>query len=395
MIVKSVSSHSIEDEIELLKVSDTGKKIMMPKSEIKIFKIINIPVKLAFILKQELLARGGDFALPENIFNFNYNDNVNGILIGSKSMYRRIIEKLSSQSFKLLRNLADELNNLIFNLPNNFWLCRNKKLLLDKTLVMGILNVTPDSFFDGGRYFNLENAKKRIETMVKEKADIIDVGGESTRPGAEKISIAEEIKRVVPAIEWIKNNFDIPISIDTYKSDVAEAALDAGADIVNDISGLTFEKNIAKAVAKRNAGLVIMHIKGTPSNMQNNPEYENVIEDIYNYFIKQTNFALSNNILREQIAIDPGIGFGKNLEHNLQIIKRLDEFLDFKYPIMIGASNKTLINKLLGLDMAERLTPTAAINVFAVLKGAKIIRVHSVKENYDAVRMIEGILNVN
>jgi len=271
--------------------------------------------------------------------------------------------------------------------------CRNRKINIDKMLIMAILNITPDSFYDGGKYYNnFDKIKKRIEEIINEKADIIDIGAESTRPGSKKISANEEIDRIIPVVEWLKKNYDIPVSIDTYKSEVAEICLKAGCEIINDISGLRFDDKMAQIISKYNAGVVIMHIQGIPETMQLNPQYNNVINEIYDYFKTQINYAKSNNIKEEHIVIDPGIGFGKNLQHNLTILNYLDKFTEFNLPILIGASNKSLIAHLFDLPINERLSATIAINIVALFKGANIIRVHNVKENYYAIRMAEEIL---
>ncbi|HOK40079.1 MAG TPA: dihydropteroate synthase [bacterium] len=274
-----------------------------------------------------------------------------------------------------------------------YWQCRNRKINIDKMLIMAILNITPDSFYDGGKHYNnFDKIKKRTEEIINEKADIIDIGGESTRPGSKKISANEEIDRIIPVVEWLKKNYDIPVSIDTYKSEVAEVCLKAGCEIINDISGLRFDVKMAQIISKYNAGVVIMHIQGTPETMQLNPHYNNVINEIYDYFKKQIIYAKSNNIKEEQIVIDPGIGFGKNLQHNLTILNYLDKFTEFNLPILIGASNKSLIAHLFDLPINERLSATIAINIVSLFKGANIIRVHNVKENYYAIRMAEEIL---
>ncbi|MDI6641182.1 MAG: dihydropteroate synthase, partial [Elusimicrobiota bacterium] len=200
--------------------------------------------------------------------------------------------------------------------------------LLDskKTLIMGILNVTPDSFYDGGEYTAVNNALKHVEKMVKDGADIIDVGGESTRPGSEPITLQEELKRVIPVIVEIAKRFSVPISVDTYKSEVAKAALDSGATMVNDISGLNFDNKMVDVVSGKKVHVIIMHIKGTPKNMQDNPQYENVVKEIKEFFQTQIEYALKHGVKKEQIFIDPGIGFGKTTEHNLQILRNIQEF---------------------------------------------------------------------
>ncbi len=265
-----------------------------------------------------------------------------------------------------------------------------------KTYVMGILNVTPDSFYDGGRYVSMDVAMRRVERMISEGADIIDVGGESTRPGADPVPLETELERVVPVVKAIRDRFpDILISVDTYKSAVARQALEAGADIVNDISGLQFDPEMARVAAEFGSYVVIMHIKGTPKDMQVNPEYGDVIAEITDYFHRQIDYGVRNGIERGKIILDPGIGFGKKLWHNLRILNEIERFRDeFELPILIGASRKSMIGMVLGnVPPEQRLEGTIAISAYCAMKGVDIVRVHDVKPNVMAVRMVEAIKN--
>ena len=256
--------------------------------------------------------------------------------------------------------------------------------LSSRTYVMGVLNVTPDSFSDGGKYLNKDQAVAHALQMVVDGADIVDVGGESTRPkgpygeGAEEVSVDEEIRRVVPVIEELSSRSDVLISIDTYKAVVAEAALKAGAAIVNDISGLNNDSAMAQVVASHEAVLVAMHIKGTPKTMQQNPAYENVVDEVKESLSRSVKKARGAGI--EHILIDPGIGFGKKLEHNLSLIKNLHRLADLHCPIVIGPSRKAFIGMLLNLPVDQRLEGTAAAAAASIFHGANILRVHDVKE---------------
>ncbi len=250
-----------------------------------------------------------------------------------------------------------------------------------KTYLMGILNVTPDSFSDGGQYFDRTLAIKRAHKMVEEGADIIDIGGESTSPGSEPVPLQEEIARTIPVIEEISKKIKVPVSIDTYKAEVAKRALDAGASIVNDMSGLRFDPEMPKVVSRYKVPVVIMHIKGTPKNMQANPIYEALIPEIMDYLRESIRLAVESGIAEDKIIIDPGIGFGKTFDHNLEIIKNLHEFKYLEKPILIGPSKKAFIGKILGDAPApERLEGTAAVVAISILNGANIVRVHDVKE---------------
>jgi len=246
---------------------------------------------------------------------------------------------------------------------------------------MGILNVTPDSFSDGGRHFDKASAIRRAYEMVEEGADIIDVGGESTRPGSEPVPLQEEIDRTIPVIEEISKKIKVPVSIDTYKAEVARRALDAGASIVNDISGLRFDPEMPKVVSQYKVPVVIMHIKGTPNDMQANPIYEALIPEIMDYFRESIRLAVESGITEDKIIIDPGIGFGKTFDHNLEIIKNLREFTLLEKPLLVGVSRKAFIGKILGdAPVSERLEGSEAAAAISILNGANIIRVHDVKE---------------
>ncbi|HDH06481.1 MAG TPA: dihydropteroate synthase [Nitrospirae bacterium] len=261
-----------------------------------------------------------------------------------------------------------------------------------RTYVMGILNVTPDSFSDGGAYFNKDSAVEQALRMQDEGADIIDVGGESTRPGAGKISVKEEINRVVPVIEALAGKVKVPISIDTYKAGVAEAAIQAGASIINDISGLRFDPEMPEIAAGNKVPVVIMHIKGAPKNMQKNPVYKALIPEIIDYLHEGIRIAGDAGIPDNMIIIDPGIGFGKTVGHNLEIIKRLNEFTGFEKPVLLGHSRKSFIGRALGdIPVSERLEGTAAAAAIGIFNGANIIRVHDVKEMAGVAKIADGI----
>ena len=269
----------------------------------------------------------------------------------------------------------------------------------ERALIMGILNVTPDSFSDGGQFFSLDAALAEAEKMISEGADIIDVGGESTRPGGEPVSFDEEIKRVVPVIEALSRRFDTPLSVDTTKSEVARAALDAGAAVVNDVSALRFDFYIADAVARAGAGLVLMHSRGTPATMHRLPPVAEIMEEVVSSLRASVRMAERRGVKHESIVIDPGIGFGKSQEQNLELIARLDELIAAfpDYPLLIGTSRKSFIGRILAdssgtpAPASERLYGTLATIAISVLKGAHIVRVHDVKATRDAVRIADLI----
>jgi len=264
----------------------------------------------------------------------------------------------------------------------------------ERTLVMGILNVTPDSFSDGGKFLSLDRALAHAERMIAEGADLIDVGGESTRPGSEFVSEQQEIDRVIPVIERLSSNSSIPISIDTTKSTVARAALNAGAEIVNDISGLRFDSAIADEAARTGAGLVLMHSRGTPKDMQQLPPVSNIISEVVDGLRESVRIANQHGVANENIAIDPGIGFGKTVEQNIELIAKLDQIARqlAMFPFMIGTSRKAFIGRLLGgVPAGQRLGGSLATVVASVLNGAQMVRVHDVKETVAVVRLADAI----
>ena len=256
----------------------------------------------------------------------------------------------------------------------NNWLVKSEK----PYLIMGILNVTPDSFSDGGQFLKVENAFIHSVKMIEEGADIIDIGGESTKPFADPVSTDEELSRVIPVIEKIRSEYDILISIDTTKSKVAEEAITAGANIINDVSAMEIDENMLQVAKNYNSPIVMMHMKGIPKNMQNNPTYDHLITEIKDYLSLRVKCAINAGIDKKNIIIDPGIGFGKSVEHNFEIINNLDSFVDLGFPVLLGASRKSFIGLTLDVEEKDRLEGSIAANVIGLQKGAKIFRVHDV-----------------
>jgi len=265
-------------------------------------------------------------------------------------------------------------------------------LKLNRTYIVGVLNVTPDSFSDGNRFYKLSESIPHALEMIEHGADIIDIGGESTRPGAQPLPLEVEFKRVIPVIEnLVRIRPDIIISIDTYKAKVAEAAIKAGARMVNDISGLGFDPEMVNVVARYQMPLILMHIKGTPQMMQVNPAYKNLRQEIFDYFRKRINYAVKKGIKRSQIIIDPGLGFGKRLEDNYKILGWLEKLHKLGQPIMLGPSRKSFIGKALNLPTEDRLEGTAAVVAYAVSKDVQFVRVHDVREMKRVVTILETI----
>jgi len=261
----------------------------------------------------------------------------------------------------------------------------------ERTLVMGVVNVTPDSFSDGGEAFELYDAVEMALKFVEEGADILDVGGESTRPGSEPVALEEELARVIPVIEALSAKTDIPVSIDTCKAEVARRAIAAGASIVNDISGGNFDHQMPQLVADTGAGVVLMHIKGTPRNMQENPHYHDLMGELKEYFEKSVSRFEEAGVARERILVDPGIGFGKNLDHNLELIRRIGEFQGIAAGVLFGPSRKSFIGSLTGKPVKERLAGTLAAVTAGALFGADIVRVHDVGPVVEALKVADSL----
>ena len=287
------------------------------------------------------------------------------------------------------------------SLADQQWVCGERRLdVFERVHIMGILNVTPDSFSDGGEHFSQSLAIERALRMADEGADIIDIGGESTRPGAEQVPVEEEIKRVIPIVASLSKDMRAAISIDTTKAAVAAAALEAGAVIVNDVSAMRFDSNMTKVVKESGAGVVLMHMLGTPRTMQRDPHYEDVVAEVSESLHRWADEAGENGIARESIAIDPGIGFGKTVQHNLRLLKDLavlsapkstDSRESFRYPLVVGPSRKSFIGATLDVEVGDRVEGTAATVAWSVARGAQVVRVHDVKQMARVVRMTEAI----
>ncbi len=272
------------------------------------------------------------------------------------------------------------------------WQLSRRALSLKRPLIMGILNVTPDSFSDGGRFFSLDAAVERAQEMEREGADIIDIGGESTRPNAPAVGLAQELDRVVPVIEALSRRIQVPISIDTYKAEVARAACAAGAEIVNDVTGLMFDPDMARVTAEADAGVVVMHTRGMPDTMQADTGYEDLFSEVKRYLEQSVTLARQAGIADARIVVDPGLGFGKSVEGNLELIKRLAEFRELGFPVLVGPSRKSFVGAVTGRGGGERIFGTAAAVAMSVAHGASIIRVHDVAAMKDVAVMSRALM---
>lgn len=358
-------------------------------------KISGVKMPAANILKQEMLAAGGEAAVHRGVIDGSVKVS-DVVIMGNVKQVLRVSRKLKDQPFGLKR-IASELEEYCQSIAEPkplTWLCRGRCLdFVNGPLVMGILNVTPDSFSDGGRFADLQAAIERGLEMAEQGADIIDVGGESTRPGAEPVSEDVELNRILPVVEALAAKLKVPISIDTYKSSIAQRALEAGAHIVNDISGLSFDPELGRVAAEHRAGLVLMHIQGTPRHMQEKPEYEDVVREVGLSLAKSMEKAVESGVDMGGVALDPGIGFGKNLEHNLKLLNNLKTLRALGRPIIVGASRKSFIGKLGAGDSPEDRQPgSLAAAVVAALMGASVIRVHDVAETRQSLAVAKGIV---
>ncbi len=275
--------------------------------------------------------------------------------------------------------------------PSHLFLCGNYQLDLSKPRVMGIVNVTPDSFSDGGKYDTTEKAVKHGLQLVAEGADILDIGGESTRPGATPVSLQDELARVVPVIEQLSKVAGVPLSIDTYKPEVMRAAIVAGADIVNDVRALQ-EPGALEIVAASRAGVCLMHMQGMPQNMQADPQYEDVVQEVNDFLQQRLSAAQAAGIAAERVVLDPGFGFGKKTEHNLQLLRQLDKTMAIGRPLLVGLSRKSVLGQITGGDVYVRLHASLAASVISAMKGARIVRVHDVKATVDALKVVAAVL---
>jgi dihydropteroate synthase len=364
------------------------------KSEIIPVMARGIKQSVAVIIKQEMISSKGDAAVHREAITAGV-EKTDVVLLGTVSVYEDFIRKARAQGYPTLSALADEVESIIVRGTKEIGIMkfRGKTLTMDKPRIMGIVNITPDSFYDGGRYNGTDEALTRCREIIEQGADIVDIGGESTRPGAEPVSLERELERVIPVIEKAAKEFDTIVSVDTYKAAVAEEALRAGAHIVNDISGLGYDPEMPDTIARYQSGAVIMHIKGTPKDMQKDPVYEDIIGEMNEYFTERVALAKKHGIPESGLMIDPGIGFGKKLEHNIAILANLESFKIHGLPIAVGASRKSMVGMLIDREPELRLWGTMGVHVFAYYNGVNIIRVHDVKEHYDMLSIIDKMKN--
>ena len=391
-MILRITPDALQNELRQIGAHQASFGIFGQRSVIEPLKLFAVRTPAANVLKQEMLSAGADCAV--HCHTIDCKEALSDVvLLGTRKHYYELLRKLKPMTFLGLPELAAELAAFLGQPAPVTQLADGRMLRYERMLIMGILNATPDSFFAASRMNALDNALERAAVMLEDGADILDIGGESTRPGAEPVSAEEEQQRVVPIIEAIKKRFpQTVISVDTYRASTAQAALTAGADMINDISAMEADAQMAATALAMKAPVILMHMRGTPRTMQTNTDYQDVVGEVTAYLQGRIDYAKAQGLRSDQLLVDPGIGFGKKVEHNLTLMKRLREFTSFGLPVLLAASRKGTIGQVLGnLPPEERLEGTLATTAQAVVCGAHLVRVHDVKEHVRLVRMLEAI----
>ena len=371
--------------------------IFTHKAAIVPYKLLQVRTPAANILKQEMLAAGGDAVVPTGCI-VNADKYVDVLLLGTLKQYKLLLKKLELMQYFGLKQVAEELQAAVDSAlaPQTLKtiLADGRVLTYDKMCVMGILNITPDSFYAGSRVPVLDDVLTRAGQMLDQGAQILDIGGESTRPGSDSVDGEEERRRVLPMVAALRKEYpEAILSVDTYRADTAEAALEAGADIINDISAMEADPHMLDVAVRTKAPIILMHMRGTPKNMQQNCQYQDVVQEVAVYLAERAQLLRECGVGRDKIILDPGIGFAKDVEQNLRLMRDLHVLTSFGYPVLLAASRKSTIGAVLGgVPTDERLEGTIATSLQAVYAGAQMVRVHDVLENVRAIRMLEAIL---
>lgn len=371
--------------------------IFTHKAAIVPYKLLQVRTPAANILKQEMLAAGGDAVVPTGCI-VNADKYVDVLLLGTLKQYKLLLKKLELMQYFGLKQVAEELQAAVDSAlaPQTLKtiLADGRVLTYDKMCVMGILNITPDSFYASSRVPVLDDVLTRAGQMLEQGAQILDIGGESTRPGSDSVDGEEERRRVLPMVAALRKEYpEAILSVDTYRADTAEAALEAGADIINDISAMEADPHMLDVAVRTKAPIILMHMRGTPKNMQQNCQYQDVVQEVAVYLAERAQQLRECGVGRDKIILDPGIGFAKDVEQNLRLMRDLHVLTSFGYPVLLAASRKSTIGAVLGgVPADERLEGTIATSLQAVYAGAQMVRVHDVLENVRAIRMLEAIL---
>ena len=420
-----VNQDALRYEMEHLGVYKPSVEIMLGKGKIVPLKLLHVRTPAANIIKQEMLAAGGDCATPGTAITCAV-PHVDILLLGNQKHYKTLLYKLKQMPYFGIPSIVTELERYLTPAPKYTRLADGRVLRYDSVQVMGILNVTPDSFYAGSRLTGMDAVLARAETMLTDGATVLDIGGESTRPGSDPVTEEEERARVLPAVEAIKKKFpEAVISIDTYRAALAREALQRGGDMINDISAMTADEMMPDVVETTKAPIILMHRKGVSKNMQQQCEYKNVVQEVTEYLLAQAAILREKQIGKDKVILDPGIGFAKNDEQNLRLMQNLNALTVQPYPVLMAASRKTTVGNVLGREAAafngavgtdagnpiclalaeegngfiplppeERLEGTLAVTAATVYAGASLVRVHDVKENVRLIRMLEAIRKV-
>lgn len=393
-----LTGHDLKAEMLAIGAEWAGVVRMLQKARHYVVRVDNVRIPAALILKEEMLAKGGDCAIHREAITHRV-ERSDCILIGTAKTFRRVLADLSAQPFELPR-LAREIREAIDGYAGKTPVppALSERLaafysnMQQRTLVMGVLNITPDSFSDGGSHAGVDKAVEHALRMVEDGVDVIDIGGESTRPGSDAVPAEEEMSRVLPVIEALASRVSVPISVDTKKPEVARAAVGAGANIVNDITALMDPQMLA-FVAKARVPAIVMHMRGTPKDMQSDTAYEDVVAEVLLFLRERIAAAEAAGLPREYVIVDPGIGFAKTAAQNLEILRKLADFKSLGLPILIGTSRKAFVGRITGEETpAKRVHGTAATVALGIANGANIVRVHDVAEMLQVARMADAIV---
>lgn len=389
-LIRLEQPQQVRQVLKQLQVDPVGIKLMTDKALHHNVLLKQLSCAAANILKQEMIALGGDAAVARGTVACSI-PHTDVLLMATRKQLSQLALRLLRQPFGL-KQLAEELEQLLHLAPGRYLAGRRCRLELSRPQVMGIINVTPDSFYDGGVCLPLDQALRQAEEQVMAGADVLDIGGESTRPGSQPVSDEVELQRVVPLISALKREFDVPLSVDTNKAGVARAAVEAGADFINDISGLTFDDQMADVVAQLGAGVFVMHTRGRPDQMQLHTAYDDLLGDVIDSLRQSVALAYRAGVAADKVAVDPGIGFGKSVAGNLEILRRLSELSCLGCPILVGTSRKSFIGQVLGCDQpSDRLFGSLASVAVAVAHGAHLFRVHDVAATREVVDLAWAI----
>lgn len=387
-MIKPAKLEFLYSEMETIGADVKGIRLMLPKGEFKFIKVQQLPLRAVHILKQEMLAKGAEAVVHKDVSTLK-KETSDVLLMGTKKQYWDVLKKLKLQPFGL-KELGKEIEKVLKSeekvYKEKILYANGKQIKIgNKTLIIGILNVTPDSFSDGGKFNDLEQAVIHAKEMVENGADIIDVGGESTRPGHQEVSLEEELSRVIPIIQRLVKEIDVPISVDTYKAEVAKQAIEAGAHIINDVWGFKKDPNMAQVAAKLNVPVILMHNRFDLN-------YQSLMDDIIRDLYQSIDLALEAGVNEENIILDPGIGFAKTYEQNLIVMNRLEEIVSLGYPVLLGTSRKSIVGNTLNLPVDDRVEGTAATIALGIAKGCQIVRVHDVKEMSRVAKMMDAMV---